>query len=107
MFIKPKNKYFLTDHHNKVLPIWRDFWIHQKKYNNIIVLHIDQHSDLAIPPSRIDTSKLKDEAYIYHYALEVCNIGNFIKPALEAGIISECIQLRTETSLLEFKISDL
>jgi arginase family enzyme len=102
-----KEKTFQTDHHNQVLPIRRDFWMKQNKSPNIIVLHIDQHSDLATPPSRIEQAYIYDAAYIYDYAVNTCNIGNFIKPALEAGIISQCIQLRTETSLLEFDINSV
>ncbi len=41
--------------------------------------------------------------YIARYVNEICNVGNFIKPAIISGSISECTQLRTEESLLDFQ----
>lgn len=102
-----KEKIFLTNHHNNVLPYRRKFWMMNNRSSCIIVIHIDQHSDLATPRSWIDESQINDESYIKHYAHDICNIWNFIKPALEAGIIQECIQIRTETALLEFKLENL
>lgn len=60
------------------------------------VIHIDQHSDLGEAPSLIDRKKENNVDYIAHYANEICNVGNFIKPAIVSGLIAECVQLRTE-----------
>lgn len=67
------------------------------------VIHIDQHSDLWEAPSLIDRSKEQDLNYIASYVNEICNVGNFIKPAIISGLITECTQLRTEEFLLDFQ----
>lgn len=94
---------YIMDNHNHAL-----YCRYKALHDGVIikwlpVIHIDQHSDLWEAPSLIDRSKEKDLDYIAHYVNEICNVGNFIKPAIISGLISECTQLRTEESLLDFE----
>lgn len=36
---------------------------------------------------------------IAHYTTHVCNVGNFIRPAIDVGIITECIRIKNEYDL--------
>ena len=97
---------FQTDHHHLVLPQWHKLWIkHHGDQPHIVVLHIDQHSDMASPDIWIDRDQVDNPVYMQRYTEHCINIGNFIQPALQAGIINECIQLRSESTLLGFDIS--
>lgn len=94
---------YIMDNHNHAL-----YCRYKALHDGIItrwmpVIHIDQHSDLGEAPSLIDSRKEKDLDYIAQYVNEICNVGNFIKPAIISGLISECIQLRTEEWLLDFQ----
>lgn len=58
-----------------------------------------------MPNTFIDASKESDLSYIAEYVNQECNVGSFIVPAQKSGLIGECIQIRTESGLLNF--SDL
>lgn len=72
-------------------------------------IHIDQYSDLAKPPlslqeyanecnysSDIFCKRSASSDLFSSYTTHTCNVGNFIQPALQAGLISEYIWLRNQ-----------
>lgn len=92
---------YIFDNHNYALY----FWAKQRAIDNhpYTVIHIDQHSDLGTPPEWLQI--VCTDAWqcvpndIAHYTTHICNVGNFIRPALDAGIISECIRIKNEYDL--------
>jgi hypothetical protein len=56
------------------------------------------------PVAWLDIHKENDLDYVTEYTNEVCTIADFIQPALKTGIISQCIQVRTENGLLDYDI---
>lgn len=90
------------DNHNHALFFQGRFAI--ENGTTLPVLHIDQHSDLSNPPIPFDTTQKDNLAYLRTFTNHVCNVGNFIKPSLDAGYISTCIQIRSEAALLETNI---
>lgn len=52
------------------------------------------------PVGWIDGEKEIDLEYITTYVNEICTIADFIQPALRSGLVSECMQVRTENQLL-------
>lgn len=104
---KKNDKYiFIIDNHNHAL--YRRYWSY---IHNIIqkwtdVIHVDQHADMWIPESQIDKNiyNLKNEDqlnYIYKYTNNICNVGNFIDPAIKIWLIWEIHQIRSWYKLEE------
>jgi len=94
-------KYRIFDNHNHALSFRWESYI-----NNwpLPVIHIDQHSDLNTPDTPINKKHINSLEYIREYANYTCNVGNFIPPALDAWIITQCEQARTESKLLDLQI---
>lgn len=115
---------YIFDNHNYALYFWAKYVLDRFSPNpsplrrgegvggvGVRCIHIDQHSDLGTPPKSLvhdDRSypQKNGESYsplqhmdIAHYTTHVCNVGNFIRPALDAGIISECIRIKNEYDL--------
>ena len=88
----------IVDNHNLVLPFW---WKWTQWFPSWLpCLHIDQHADLSEPdrlPSSPRTSLDDVEAYTSQYTW----IASFIVPAVKQGVLSECIQIRSEYMLYE------
>jgi hypothetical protein len=80
---------YIFDNHNYALYFW---WIHEP--HGLPVIHIDQHADLAkntyVLPKNYTHTELAS------FTTGKCNVGNFIIPALDAGIISECIWIKNQ-----------
>jgi hypothetical protein len=54
------------------------------------------------PESAIDTAKCGDINYIATYTNEICNVGNFIQPAIDSWLVGDVIQIRSVNKLLDF-----
>ena len=90
----------IFDNHNHALYFRTQFLTNKKSFP---VIHIDQHSDLGSPPTSIEKENINDLEYIREYTNYICNVWNFIPPALESWIIQTCEQIRSESKLLEYK----
>jgi len=105
---------YIFDNHNYALYFWAQQWANNN--HSYRVIHIDQHSDLGTPPewlpwkvndenNNLHISSVYTDAWqwvlndIAHYTTHICNVGNFIRPALDAGIISECVRIKNEYDL--------
>ena len=90
---------YIFDNHNYALYFWATQFA--KNIHPAPVIHIDQHADLAVPQTALSTNidRHNDLATIAHYTTHVCNVGNFIYPARESWIISECIWIKNEYTL--------
>lgn len=87
----------VMDNHNHAL-----YRRHRGLQNNYIqpwtlLIHIDQHSDMADSWKTINFEKpLKEIAIFVNTEI---NIGNFIMPAKHSKLLSEIVQIRTDFSL--------
>lgn len=99
------NSIYVIDNHNHALYCRYDAFQKWLFSRWIPCIHVDQHSDLSVPDTFIDVSKESDLSYIAEYVNQECDVGSFIVPAQKSGLIGECIQIRTESWLLDF--SDL
>jgi len=93
---------YVMDNHNHALYCWYKEYLAWNIGKELPLIHIDQHSDMNDSAWRIDEKKEHDLSYIAQYVNEVCTIADFIQPAMRSGLISDCIQVRTEYSLLHF-----
>lgn len=93
---------YVMDNHNHALYCWYREYLAGTIEKWIVCVHIDQHSDMKDPVWWIDEKKEHDLSYIAQYMNEVCTIADFIQPVLRSGLLSDCIQVRTEYGLLHF-----
>ena len=98
---KIKPSIFIIDNHNHALYLRYREYFAQRLGAWATLIHIDQHADMGIPSTPIDTAKCSDINYISWYTNEVCNVWNFIQPAIDSWLIKNIVQIRSVTKLLE------
>ena len=90
---------FIFDNHNHS-PIFRYYCIKESKSNSPILVHIDQHSDCWKNENHLELNWNENELEkVFSFYNEECNVGNFIPPAIESGIIVNQVQIRSTTAL--------
>lgn len=92
---------YITDNHHHALYFWYQALTDGLITKGATLLHIDQHADMNEPAERIDTTREHDMDYMARYVNEQTQIASFIQPALRSGLVTECVQIRTETKLAE------
>jgi hypothetical protein len=90
----------IFDNHNHALYFWIDAvrkWIIEPGFT---LIHIDEHSDLWANPNKLDLSKaLLDKEYAWEFANLSCNVGNYIIPAIDSGLIGQMIRIENESEI--------
>lgn len=81
----------LVDNHNHAFYFW-----YRSGLKNATLIHIDQHKDMRVPPEPFMGKTLQDA---FKYTNEVLNVGDYIVPAREAGIVGEIQFVTSESSL--------
>lgn len=85
----------IIDNHNHAL------YFRQQQFKtkplNYQLIHIDQHSDMQDNPHQINPNSSDQE--FFEFTNYMCNVWNFIKPALDNWLIKDIIQIRTQTAL--------
>ena len=93
---------YLFDNHNHAFYFWylaRNQWI---IWDNNTLIHIDEHADTRdnnkhlLKPDSFDLQK------VFDFTNNILNVGDYIIPAKEEGIIWEIIQIRNESNLLYY-----
>ena len=92
---------YIMDNHNHALYFWYREHLKQSFSGWATLIHIDQHADMGKPDTAITQSQCDDLAYIKSYANEICNVWDFIQPALDSWLLKDVIQIRSVTKLLE------
>lgn len=104
-FIKLKNSpvpIYIFDNHNHAL-YFRYLQLRNQKADKkpeVDLIHIDQHSDLNDNKNQLPNWDLDQ---IFDFVQTKCNVGNFIIPALNASLIKDMTQIRSEYKLLNFE----
>ena len=96
----PNRPIYIFDNHNYAL-YFRTIQRKTSLWDKPLVIHIDQHSDLWPAPTNTplpDFASCTDEQ-CFDYAIKTCNVGNFINPALESGIIWSCNWIKNQYDL--------
>ncbi len=92
----------LFDNHNHAFYFWyeaRSRWIIG---DNNILIHIDEHADtrdnnkIILKPDSFDLEK------VFSFTNEVLNVGDYIIPAQNEGLIWNIIQIRNTSNLEEY-----
>lgn len=83
----------IFDNHNHALYFWyeaRQLGIIQ---DGATLVHIDEHSDLWENTYTFSKPDSLNLAKAFEFTNEFCNVGNYIKPAMQEGIIGEMIRI--------------
>jgi UPF0489 domain len=100
----------IFDNHNHALYYWCKYLLNQgislANSPKIPVVHIDMHSDLWTNNSSFNVTCLQGETqsiltYVADFVNMSCNVGNYIDPAIRAGIIGDVIRIEGEYDLQE------
>ena len=95
---------FIFDNHNHAIT-FRYNITYNKNFKDVKLIHIDQHSDNRENKNRIELNRKENEIEkVFHFWNEKCNVGNFIPPAIESGIILDQVQIRSIIALQNLKI---
>ncbi|MDD5769520.1 MAG: UPF0489 family protein [Candidatus Gracilibacteria bacterium] len=98
---------YLFDNHNHAFYFWYLAKNNGIIGNNNLLFHIDEHSDMRKPEKLFDKENSQDLKKIFEYTNFELNVGNYIIPALENGIINEVIQIRNEDNLLNYDFKEI
>jgi len=80
---------FIFDNHNHAFFFWA-YALNKGLFNTgATLVHVDQHTDMRKPEKLISKDELKDLKRVFEYTNYELNVGNFIQPALNAGIFKE------------------
>lgn len=96
---------YIIDNHNHALFFRFQSYFHQNISAPINLIHIDQHTDMNDNENNFSLDSDLDQ--ISDFVNYECNVGNFIKPAMQSGLISEVQQINTEYKMTNLDISDL
>lgn len=95
---------FIFDNHNHA-PVFRYHSTNKFNPDSPTLVHIDQHSDCWENKEKLE---LNENGYnlekVFNFYNKKCNVGNFIPPSLESGIISDQVQIRSTTTLKNLEI---
>lgn len=93
----------IFDNHNHALYFWLEAvrrWVVETGFE---LIHIDEHSDLWDNSNKLDRDRaIQDEQYSWDFANLECNVGNYIRPALRAWLISTMIRIENEYQIDEY-----
>ncbi len=96
-------KLMVFDNHNHALYFWIDAVRRGIVSLGFTLVHIDEHSDLWANSNHLDLRKaFEDESYAWEFTNYKCNVGNYIKPALDSGLVGKMIRIENEFQIDEF-----
>ena len=95
---------FIFDNHNHAI-VFRYNIVYNNKIKNAELIHIDQHSDCRENENLLNLIWDENELEkVFNFWNEKCNVGNFIPPAIECGMIGNQVQIRSTTALDNLEI---
>lgn len=97
-------KIYLFDNHNHAFYFW--YLAYQKNitWRSNLLFHVDEHADMREPKIFLNKNVSLEE--VFNYTNFTLNVGNYIVPALKSWIISDVIQIRNESNLVDYFSSD-
>lgn len=92
----------IIDNHNHALYHRYRSYLDEKFSKGIHLIHLDQHSDARSNPYHIWAENL---TAIETFCNEQCQVGNFIAPAIQSGLIGSVENILSEYQLLNFELN--
>ena len=93
---------YLFDNHNHAYYFWylsRNEWI---VWNNNTLIHIDEHADTRDNNKYLLKPDSEDLEKVFKFTNEILNVGDYIIPAKEEGIIWNILQIRNTSNLEDY-----
>lgn len=93
---------YLFDNHNHAYYFWyltRNEWIIG---NNNTLIHIDEHADTRDNNKYLLKPDSEDLEKVFKFTNEILNVGDYIIPAKEEGIIWNILQIRNTSNLEDY-----
>lgn len=87
----------VVDNHNHVFYFWWEALFAGLLERGASLVHVDQHKDMRVPAKLFEGKSLED---VFEYTNFELNVGNYIVPAKEAGLLGD-IQLVTSELAME------
>jgi len=94
---------YLFDNHNHAFYFWYKSYIEGIIQEKSLLYHVDEHADMRVPDILFPKENTGDLQKVFHYTNFVLNVGNYIVPALENGLFSDVIQIRSEENLHSYE----
>lgn len=91
-----KRETIIFDNHNHAYYFWAEARKRGLITDGATLIHIDQHKDMRDPGVYQKNEDLDDLEKVAAFTNEVLNVGNFIVPAREAGMIKDIYLLDAE-----------
>lgn len=86
----------VSDNHNHALYFWYEALNNGLIKNGARLVHIDQHKDYR---EASEVLKSRDLEEVFRFTNEVCNVGNYIRPAEENGLVGEVLFVTSDAAL--------
>lgn len=102
-FIECDN-YIIFDNHNHALFFWYQAYKNNMFKKWVKVIHIDQHTDMNENANILADIDTLTKQEVFDFTNYSCNVGNFIQPALQSGLIWSIELVTTEYKLNHFDI---
>jgi hypothetical protein len=87
----------VMDNHNHAFYFWHEAWQQGRLQPGATLVHVDQHRDTRVPGQPYSGSTLADAFAYTNFHL---NVGNYIVPARECGLVADA-QFVTGASALD------
>jgi UPF0489 domain len=102
-FVQLSESIVIFDNHNHALFFWIEAVKQWKIKLGFELIHIDEHSDLWSNENKLDLEKaITDEQYAWEFTNLSCNVGNYILPAIDSGLIGNMIRIENEYQIDEY-----
>jgi hypothetical protein len=96
-FVKIEENIVVFDNHNHALYFWLEAvrkWIIHPGFE---LIHIDEHSDLWNNENILNLeTAIADPGYAWDFTNLSCNVGNYILPTIECGLVGNMIRIENE-----------
>lgn len=86
----------IFDNHNHAFYFWWEATKNGLLQRGATLVHVDQHKDMRGAAKPYGGAALKD---VFDYTNQVLNVGNYIKPAIECGLVGEVHLVTSESEL--------
>jgi len=105
--LESAQKVYIFDNHNHAFYFWHLEWLKGNVQKDATLIHIDQHKDTRKPEIYLSPEEAKDLQKVYDYTNLVLNVGNFIPPAQQTGLVKNIIFIESEKTLEEFDLTKI
>ncbi len=98
-----KKPIIIVDNHNHVFYFWYEARANGIIKDNSTLIHIDQHKDMRKPDVFLSKKDSDDLQKVFEYTNTHLNVGNYIPPAIDEGLIGEVISITSEREIIRAK----